>query len=639
MATFEGLFASGSHGLPALPAPTLTRFLALLVLATLLTLLTTSRAQDTGGEIDYVIVGGGTAGCVMAARLCTRLPDAQIVLLERGQERNQTEEELVRAMRRTFDSWLNPNLAEVWLSTPNPGLGGRPEPIITGRTLGGTSAINAGQWTTPALKDVAAWGFDGLDADAAKKLYERAADILQVRQPPNGLRHEYFDPWLEAAKKQDFEDKSPLELKQDQEKDNVDTNAVTALGNGRRRDSCTAYLTQAVRNRCRGNLQLRQAAVATEVVVQDGVAVAVRYRQYNADGTAFTNATLRARREVISCAGPYGSPNLLQLSGIGPDAFLSRAGVPQVVDLPVGASVQGRPVGRIVDVYTSVPLAPENNPHLVFSDRARRTFNSGIGGVLGVTITAINGVLIEEQGLIAGSTATPSDVIGQPLFLLTCLLNPTTRGTLRLAADAATDPLAPPDVNLNLLGTAGETADMQRCLTRLGRVNDEVREKGELGLVSVDPGPAGIDQGYLERTTTNSYHFVGGCAAGTVVDGRFRVRSVRGLRVVDASVIPEIPRYAGIMASVYALAEHAAGLVVVDHGRYGEDDDDDLSSDSGSGGSFSSDSDDDDDDDDDDGDDDDFLYVEEEDSGTLIRGYELIDDDDLVEVMPYLLDG
>lgn len=64
-------------------------------------------------------------------------------------------------MRRSFDTWLNPNLAEVYLSSPNAGLGGRPEPIITGRTLGGTSSINAGQWTLPAMKDVEAWGFDG----------------------------------------------------------------------------------------------------------------------------------------------------------------------------------------------------------------------------------------------------------------------------------------------------------------------------------------------------------------------------------------------------------------------------------------------------------------------------------------------
>lgn len=312
--------------------------------------------------------------------------------------------------------------------------------------------------------------------------------------------------------------------------------------------------------------------------------------------------------------------------------------------------MQGRPVGRIVDVYTTVPLAPENDPALVFSKKAQKEFNKGKGGVLGITITSINGVLISEDSLIAGTAATPSDVIGQPLFLLTCLLNPTSRGSLTLSPDAPSRPLTPPDVTLNLLGTEGEAATMTRCLERLGGVNDRVRAAGDLGLVNIDPGPGGINRTYIERTTTDSYHFVGGCGVGSVVDGRYRVRGVSGLRVVDASVIPEIPRYAGVMATVYALAEHASELIIADAGRYGSDYDSesDSGSDSSSESSCSSGSD----------CEDDVaelpLFYEEAADGTVTRGFtaliqdngsdngsgsdeELIEYDDL-QIQPYLLE-
>lgn len=119
----------------------------------------------------------------------------------------------------------------------------------------------------------------GLDEKAAENLFKRAAATLKVRQPPPGLRHAYFNPWLKAAKEQDIKtDKSPLVLVKEKKKDRADVNAVTALANGRRRDSCTTYLTPVLRSRCRSNLKLQLSAVATQIVVQDGEAVGVLYR-------------------------------------------------------------------------------------------------------------------------------------------------------------------------------------------------------------------------------------------------------------------------------------------------------------------------------------------------------------------------
>jgi GMC oxidoreductase len=101
------------------------------------------RPQEQHGASDYVIVGGGSAGCALAARLCTGLPHASITLLERSKPRNASLDLTVSAIRNSFDTWANPDVAERWQSEPNPGLDGRTVDLITGNTLGGTSAHSA----------------------------------------------------------------------------------------------------------------------------------------------------------------------------------------------------------------------------------------------------------------------------------------------------------------------------------------------------------------------------------------------------------------------------------------------------------------------------------------------------------------
>lgn len=119
---------------------------------------------------DYVVIGGGTAGCTLAARLCEALPDASVVVLERAPPRGPDDDLVALAPRLTFEAWHMPGLAEVWQSEPNEAVlpRGTRHDVITGRTLGGSSAINAAQWTKPPLDTVAAWGFSGAAADGAK---------------------------------------------------------------------------------------------------------------------------------------------------------------------------------------------------------------------------------------------------------------------------------------------------------------------------------------------------------------------------------------------------------------------------------------------------------------------------------------
>ena len=121
---------------------------------------------NTPEAADFVVIGGGTAGCALAARLCESLPDASVVLLERAAPRTEREDLLVRAPRLFFELWGAPerSLLDVWETEPNTGLGGRKQTQLAGKTLGGSSAINGLQWTKPPLDTFngAKWAFTGM---------------------------------------------------------------------------------------------------------------------------------------------------------------------------------------------------------------------------------------------------------------------------------------------------------------------------------------------------------------------------------------------------------------------------------------------------------------------------------------------
>jgi len=138
----------------------------LLHIAVAILQLAATAANIAPSEADYVIVGGGTAGCVAAARICKGIPDATAVLLERGNPRTAAENLLVQSPLLSQEATMDPNLAEVWQTEPNPGLNGRTLRQVTGNTLGGSSAINGGQWNKPPLStfDTDTWGFTGAAA-------------------------------------------------------------------------------------------------------------------------------------------------------------------------------------------------------------------------------------------------------------------------------------------------------------------------------------------------------------------------------------------------------------------------------------------------------------------------------------------
>lgn len=361
---------------------------------------------------DFIIVGAGTSGCTLAARLCTALPHARLLLLERGRSRTRPQPQRkgkpaaaavsraelhVRAARLVFDSWVDPDLSSLFLTR----WAGRALPVISGHTLGGSSAINAAQFTMPPNGTFSSWGVSKL-SDARAHFLLRDRVLPRIR--PTAVSDPVADLWLDAMSGHDGRDyhdneqrgriststssaikriSNPLDAWTDQSAAFVSLAAFDSAG--RRRDACTAYQPQ---HACGDRLTLLSSARVDRILFEtadakDGSAshgrgpngprssgklsargVRVTFMDDVPRGGDFTDSNkeqlytrgthvdFHARREVILCAGPYESARLLQLSGIGPRRVLRDAGVaPVLLTLPVGRYAQARAACGVQSTY------------------------------------------------------------------------------------------------------------------------------------------------------------------------------------------------------------------------------------------------------------------------------------------------
>ena len=196
-----------------------------------------------------------------------------------------------------------------------------------GKTLGGCSAINGAHWTQPTGRDVKSWGFAGLSANAAKRLFKKAAAQVQPAKPPKSLRQTYLQEWLAAARKSGLKVVNGSGPHTGTGRDAAWLLSMAATNSGQRRDACTAYLSPVMGRgkQCASNLKLIQSATVSKVRVRGAKATAVEY--YTGSSARGTPRVISARREVILSAGPFGSAKILQLSGIGPAGVLRRRGI------------------------------------------------------------------------------------------------------------------------------------------------------------------------------------------------------------------------------------------------------------------------------------------------------------------------
>ena len=509
---------------------------------------------------DYVIVGAGSAGCVLAARL-SEGGDARVALLEAGAEDTQPEIHIPAAFPALFKSSWDWDL----LGEPEPGLGNRRLYLPRGRMLGGCSSINAMIYIRGNRADYDGWanyGVEGWGYDNVLPYFRRGEDNERGEDAFHGVggplrvsdsrsMHPLVDTMLEAARQAGHEH-------------NPDFNGARQEGVGR------FQLTQSDGLRCstadaylrpvgdRPNLEVITRAMATSIVFEGDRAVGV---EVSRDGRV---EVIRAEREVILAAGAYQSPVLLMLSGIGPEDQLAPFGIGIREALPVGLGLQDHCMAQVNYLTDERSLfgavTPDNIALLENEGRGPLTSNIPEAAGFFRTRPGVHAPDVEfhfapslffDEGLTA-----PSD---HGYCFGPVVIHPTSRGRVMLRAPL---PDSKPRILCNFLTTEEDRESMLAGM----RIALEIAAQPRLR--AVERAPFSVPESdsdedlmrFIARAGQSVYHPTSSCAMGSVVDSELRVYGVQGLRVVDASVLPEVTR-GNTNAPVIMVAERAADLI------------------------------------------------------------------------------
>lgn len=518
---------------------------------------------------DYVIVGAGSAGCVLAARL-SEDPSARVLLLEAGGSGRHPNIAIPAAFGKQFHTKLDWDLA----TEPEPHCDGRELYIPRGRGLGGSSSMNAMLYVRGRPLDYDLWkaqGADGWGWDDVRPYFLRAEDNergasehhavggplrVEDERSPRPLTKRFLAS-AEAAGIPYVDDYNGPE------QDGCATVQVTQKG-GRRWSTSSAYLRPVMK---RENLEVITHAQVDRVEIHGGRAVGVRYRDKRGRAQMAT-----AESEVILAAGAIASPQLLMLSGVGPADELTSVGLSVEADVPgVGKNLQDHPfITCVWHVEGGGSLVDAEHPKYLAQWLLRGT------GPLTSTVAEAFAFVRSRPGLPApdlqfhfapayfvnhGADTYDHDAITNgPVLIM-----PKSRGEVTLRS---ADPRAKPKI---LTNTLSEPEDLQALIEGV-KLSREIATQGPLAEVATRellPGPdIGEDdiEGDIRRRVDLLYHPVGTCRMGAdsdelaVLDPQLRVRGVEGLRVVDASVMPVIPG-GNTNAPTIMVAERAADLI------------------------------------------------------------------------------
>ena len=530
---------------------------------------------------DYIVTGAGSAGCVLAARL-TENGRYKVLLLEAGGEDKSFWIHVPMGYAKTF---VDPKVNWKFESEPEKELNGRTMYQPRGKVLGGTSSINGMIYMRGTGADYDHWrqlGNEGWDYESVLPYFRKAEDNenganefhgaggpLRVSNQP--YKWEIAEALLAACQQAGI----PY---------NPDFNGATQEGCGyyqtttkdkRRWSAAAAYLTAAKK---RPNLTIVTRAHATRVLFEGKRAVGVEYQ------TPRGLRTARAGRETIVSGGAYGSPQLLQLSGVGPAAHLQEMAVDVVHDLPgVGSNLQDH-----FNTYCTYRISRNlslNSLSYSFVDRmvagAKYVFlksgpMSGNGMYVGALIRSDKRLERPDiqLNMSAWSTVdrTRDGIISHPfpgISISPVHLRPDGRGSVRLRSN---DPLAPPEIKFNFLKS---DYDIQALIAGMRAARSIVRQQAMQKLTVEETAP-GVHVrteedmiADIRQRGVSNLHPVGSCGMGqgpgAVVDPRLRVHGIAGLRVVDASVMPAI--IAGnTNAPTIMIAEKASDMILQDAG-------------------------------------------------------------------------
>ncbi len=509
---------------------------------------------------DVVIVGAGTAGCVLASRL-TEDPDVSVLLIEAGQRSRKLETKIPAAFSRLFRSDVDWGDSTI----PQPGLDGREIVFPRGRMLGGTAAMNAMMVLRGHRADYDAWVAMGCPGWSWADVEPAFARSVQAGFPLATVpdRHVLAEAFAHAAVAAGIPFTEDLNAE-----DNTGVGFVpVSQRRGRRFSVLDGYLRPALR---RPNLTVVTGALATRVLLEDGRAVGVAYRP---DPDHDVEDAVLAMSDVILCAGAIGTPHLLQLSGVGPRAVLESVGIELRLDLPgVGSNlIDHLANGLLVKTKGVETLATaESLKNLAnWAIRGRGPLTSNLGEAVAFVRTRpdlrapdlellLAPVLFEEEGL-----KQPTE---HGLTLAAVLLRPKSAGTVSLRS---ADPRVPPAIDpCYLSDPAGE--DEATLLYGLRLARRILGTEPLAGFVESEllPGrdASSDDQlrAHIRQLSQTLYHPAGTCRMGSdplsVVDPELRVRGIGALRVADASIIPVLPSGHTNWPTVM-IAERAAELI------------------------------------------------------------------------------
>lgn len=523
------------------------------------------------GTFDYVIVGGGSAGCVLANRL-SESGRFRVLLLEAGgEDRNlwiHVPIGYAKLFRDRRHNWL-------FESEPEPELMGRRIVQPRGKVLGGSSSINGLVYIRGQKEDFDHWrqlGHVGWSHDDVLPYFRKAENQQRGADEHHGVDgplcvsdqsepHPLCDAFIAAGEQ--------FGLPRNDDFNGARQEGVgyfqTTSRRGRRCSAAVGYLRPA---RGRANLTVLTEAPTTRLLIEKGEAVGVAFEHRGEPWTA------RAAGEVILAAGAFGSPHLLQLSGVGPAALLQRLGIPVLRDLPVGENLQDHLQARLVYRCTR-PITLNDDVASLWRKcgiglryalwrKGPLTISAGYAGAFFRTDERMATPDVQSHFINFSTTKMGDRLHDFSGFTASiCQLRPESRGWVRIKS---ADPKEAPAIQPNYLTAETDRRTMVKGLKMLRQILAQPAMQPYIAS-EYEPGPGYVsDEDLLrhvrERGTT-IYHPTCTCSMGEVVDARLRLNGIGRLRVVDGSIMPTLVS-GNTNAAIIMIGEKGAAMILED---------------------------------------------------------------------------